>query len=176
MRNTFFSTLCLFILTSTVLFAQNMEKPSTIEQRLIAMEDRMAIEVVLNTFSNLADTKEINQQVLLFTKDGIVESIAKGQASTVLQGREQLKNAFSAFLENFHTVYHQNGQKTITLLGDHAEVTSYCRVILVGKQNEKEIKTTLYTIYKDLFVKEKGNWLIKHRTSNFVFREVEEVK
>lgn len=50
MRNTFFSTLCLFILTSTVLFAQNMEKPSTIEQRLSAMEDRMAIEVVLIPF------------------------------------------------------------------------------------------------------------------------------
>ncbi|WP_459515972.1 nuclear transport factor 2 family protein [Aquirufa regiilacus] len=153
-----------------------MEKPTTIEQRLNAIEDQMAIQVVLNTFSNLADTKEIDQQVLLFTKDGIVESIAKGQAPTDLLGREQLKNAFSAFLANFHTVYHQNGQQTITLLGDHAEATSYCRVILVGKQNNKEMKTTLYTIYKDIFVKENGNWLIKHRTSNFVSSEVEEVK
>ena len=38
------------------------------------------------------------------------------------------------------------------------------------------MKTTLYTIYKDEFVKENGQWLIKHRTSNFVWREVEEVK
>jgi SnoaL-like domain len=73
-------------------------------------------------------------------------------------------------------VYHQNGQQTIELNENKAEATSYCRVILVGKQNEKEMKTTLYTIYKDSFVKENGKWLIKHRTSNFVHREVEEMK
>jgi len=44
-------------------------------------------------------------------------------------------------------------------------VVSYCRAILVGKQNEKEMKTTLYTIYKDAFVKANGKWLIKQRLS-----------
>jgi len=47
-------------------------------------------------------------------------------------------------------------QQTINLQGNKAEAVSYCRVILVGKQNDKEIKTTLYTIYKDMFVKENG--------------------
>ena len=147
----------------------------TIEQRLTAIEDKMAIKYVVDEFSNLADTKEIDKQVLLFTEDGEVESITNGQ-SNVLKGRAQLKQAFSSFLANFHTVYHQNGQQTINLQGDKAEATNYCRVILVGKQNGKEMKTTLYTIYKDTFVKEAGKWLIKHRTSNFVHREVEEVK
>jgi hypothetical protein len=73
-------------------------------------------------------------------------------------------------------VYHQNGQQNINLMGDKAEAVSYCCVILVGKQNDKEMKTTLYTIYKDVFVKQNGKWLIKHRTSNFVHREVDEVK
>ena len=91
-------------------------------------------------------------------------------------GREQLKQAFSGFLSNFHTVYHQNGQQTINLQGNKAEATSYCRVILVGKQGEKEMMTTMYTIYKDILAKENGKWHIKHRTSNFVHREVEEVK
>ena len=148
----------------------------TIEQRLIAIEDKMAIKYVVDEFSNLADTKEIDKQVQLFTADGEVVSISNGQPSTPLKGREQLKEAFSGFLSNFHTVYHQNGQQTIDLQGDKAEAVSYCRVILVGKQNDKETKTTLYTIYKDNFVKEDGKWLIKHRTSNFVHREVEEVK
>ncbi|HEY5773948.1 MAG TPA: nuclear transport factor 2 family protein, partial [Chitinophagaceae bacterium] len=49
---------------------------------------------------------------------------------------------------------------TINLQGYTAEALSYCRVILVGKQGEKEMKTTLYTIYKDVFVKENGKWLI----------------
>lgn len=155
--------------------AQKMDN-KTVEQRLIAIEDKMAIKYVVDEFSNLADTKEIDKQVLLFTEDGEVQSISNGQPASVLKGREQLKQAFSGFLSNFHTVYHQNGQQTINLQGDKAEATSYCRVILVGKQNGKEMKTTLYTIYKDVFVKEAGKWLIKNRTSNFVHREVEEVK
>jgi hypothetical protein len=168
-------TVLALILLSTITFAQNMEKKS-IEQRIALIEDKMAIKYVVDEFSNLADTKEIDKQVLLFTEDGTVTSISNGQPSAPLKGREQLKQAFSAFLSNFHTVYHQNGQQTIELNENKAEATSYCRVILVGKQNEKEMKTTLYTIYKDSFVKENGKWLIKHRTSNFVHREVEEMK
>jgi len=171
----FITTAIAFTLLSIITFAQKMEKKS-IEQRIATIEDKMAIKYVVDEFSNLADTKEIDKQVLLFTKDGTVTSISNGQPSTPLKGREQLKQAFSSFLSNFHTVYHQNGQQTINLKGDKAEATSYCRVILVGKQNDKETKTTLYTIYKDAFVKEGGKWLIKERTSNFVHREVEDVK
>jgi hypothetical protein len=168
-------TVLALILLSTITFAQNMEKKS-IEQRIAAIEGKMAIKYVVDEFSNLADTKEIDKQVLLFTEDGTVTSISNGQPGAPLKGKEQLKQAFSAFLSNFHTVYHQNGQQTIELNENKAEATSYCRVILVGKQNEKEMKTTLYTIYKDSFVRENGKWLIKHRTSNFVHREVEEMK
>jgi len=165
----------LFLLFSTVTTAQKMDNKS-IEQRIAVIEDKMAIKYIVDEFSNLADTKEIDKQVLLFTEDGIVQSVSKDQPSSTLKGREQLKQAFSSFLSSFHTVYHQNGQQTINLQGNKAEAVSYCRVILVGKQNEKEMKTTLYTIYKDLFVKENGKWLISQRTSNFVRREVEEVK
>lgn len=156
-----------FLLLSTITIAQKMNNKS-IEQRLAAIEDKMAIKYVVDEFSNLADTKELDKQVLLFTEDGVVESSSNGQPPTLLKGREQLKQAFSGFLSNFHTVYHQNGQQTIELQGDKAEAVSYCRVILIGKQNDKATKTTLYIIYKDAFVKENGKWLIKHRTSNFV--------
>ena len=165
----------LFLLFSTITSAQKMDNKS-IDQRIAVIEDKMAIKYVVDEFSNLADTKEIDKQVMLFTEDGVVQSVSNGQPSSTLKGREQLKQAFSGFLSNFHTIYHQNGQQTINLQGNKAEAVSYCRVILVGKQNDKEMKTTLYTIYKDLFVKENGKWLISNRTSNFVRREVEEVK
>lgn len=168
-------TLFALLFLTTNLFAQNMNN-KTMEQRVAAIEDKMAIKYVVDEFSNLADTKEIDKQVLLFTGDGEVASTSNGQTN-VLKGRQQLQQAFSGFLANFHTVYHQNGQQTIEELSDNtAKATSYCRVILVGKQGDKEMKTTLYTIYKDEFVKENGKWLIRHRTSNFVHREVEEVK
>ncbi|MFV0592800.1 MAG: nuclear transport factor 2 family protein [Draconibacterium sp.] len=164
-----------FLFLNTLIFAQKMDN-SNLEQRVNAIEDKMAIKEVVDVFSNLADTKEIDKQVLLFTEDGVVESITNGQ-SNVLKGREQLKQAFSGFLSNFQVVYHQNGQQTIDeLTVKTAKTTSYCRVILVGKQDGKQMKTTLYTIYNDSFVKQDGKWLIAHRTSNFVWREVEEVQ
>lgn len=164
------------LLTSNLINAQTMETKST-QQRLLEIEDKMAIKNVVDVFSNLADTKEIDRQVLLFTEDGVVESVSMGQPSSTLKGRDQLKQAFSAFLSNFHTVYHQNGQQTIDELTENsAKTTSYCRVILVGEQDGKQTKTTLYTIYNDNFVKQNGQWLIKYRKSNFIWREVDDVK
>lgn len=65
------------ILVSLLFFnlsnAQTMN-PQNIEQRIAAIEDKMAIKNVVDVFSNLADTKEIDKQVLLFTEDGEVES------------------------------------------------------------------------------------------------------
>lgn len=151
-------------------FSPKAQTMKELTARITAIEDRIAIKNVVDTFSILADTKEIDRQVLLFTENGEVESKTNGQ-SMLIKGREQLKQAFSAFLANFHTVYHQNGQQTIDLNADKAEATSYCRVILIGKQNDKEMKTTFYIIYKDSFVKQDGKWLIAHRFSNFVTAE-----
>lgn len=150
---------------------------SSLERRIAIIEDKIAIKQVVDTFSELADTKEIDKQVQLFTKDGVVDSISNGKPGISLKGRKQLDEAFTAYLSNFHTVYHQNGQQTIDELTETtAKATAYCRVILVGKQDGKEMKTTMYVIYKDSFVKQNGQWLIQHRTSNFVRTEVEEVK
>ncbi len=171
-------SIVLFLLTAFFLAgnAQNKNQ-NTMESKIQTIEDKMAIKQVVDIFSNLADTKEIKKQVLLFTEDGVVESYSDGKQTSSLKGREQLEQAFSGFLSNFHTVYHQNGQQTIDeLTGNTAKTTSYCNVILVGEQNGKQMKTTMYTIYKDEFVKQNGQWLIKHRTSNFKWREVEEVK
>lgn len=172
MKNIILFTLLLFVKLST---AQNMDTTTT-EQRLSIIEDKMAIKNVVDVFSNLADTKEIDKQILLFTENGVVESYSNGKLSSSLKGRKQLKDAFSGFLSNFQIVYHQNGQQTIDLQGDKAIATSYCRVILIGEQEGKQIKTTLYTIYSDEFVKIDGLWLINLRKSNFVWRETEEVK
>lgn len=168
------------LLLSSILFvnflnAQTMST-KTPEQRIAAIEDKMAIKEVVDIFSNLADTKEIDKQVLLFTEDGIVES-GSGDRKMTLSGRKQLFDAFSGYLANFSIVYHQNGQQTIDeLTNNTAKATSYCRVVLVGEQNGKQMKTTMYVMYKDEFVKQNGKWLIKKRNSNFVRTEVEEVK
>lgn len=155
--------------------AQTMNNKN-LEQRIAIIENKMAIKHVVDEFSKLADTKEIDKQVLLFTEDGVVES-GSGDRKMTLTGRKQLLDAFYSYLANFSIVYHQNGQQTIDeLTANTAKTTSYCRVILVGNQNGKPTKITHYVIYHDEFVKQNGKWLIKKRNSNFVRTEAEEVK
>ena len=160
----------------TLIMGCSSEKNNTMneEKRIQTIEDKMAIKEVVDVFSNLADTKEIDKQVLLFTEDGVVQSYNDGELSSDLKGRKQLFDAFDGFLKNFKTVYHLNGQQTIDELTENtAKTTSYCHVILIGEQNDTPVKITMYTIYKDEFVKQNGKWLIKKRTSNFVHREME---
>lgn len=171
-------TLAVILLSaiSLVTNAQN-KNHNSMGTRIQAIEDKMAIKEVVDIFSNLADTKEIDKQVLLFTEDGVVKSYINGQLSSEVKGRTELNKAFSGFLANFHTVYHQNGQQTIDeLTATTAKTTSYCRVILVGERDGKQQKTTMYTIYKDDFVKQNGKWLIQNRISNFVRMEVADME
>ncbi|MBS0590427.1 MAG: nuclear transport factor 2 family protein, partial [Proteobacteria bacterium] len=45
-----------------------MSEPA-LTQRLQQLEDRVALKTLVDTFSNLADTKSVDEQVLLFTED-----------------------------------------------------------------------------------------------------------
>lgn len=125
------------MLSASQEFAQTIGT-KTLEQRIATIEDNMAIKQVVDVFSNLTDTKEIDKQVLDFTEDGIIESVSNGQPSSYLKGRERLKQPFSGFFTNFHTVYHQNGHQTIDEITENtAKATSYCRVILMANQDEE---------------------------------------
>jgi ketosteroid isomerase-like protein len=101
-------------------------------QRVQRIEDRTALKHLVDTFSNLADQKDVQKQLLLFTEDATVESITDGKSSSVLKGREQIGKAFAAYLANFETVYHINGQQTLDLRGDTAAGVLYCLVVLIG--------------------------------------------
>jgi len=66
-----------------------------------------------------------------------VISKVQGQPGLVLKGRKQIGDAFTAYLNNFETVYHINGQQTTTLMGDSAKEISYCLVVLIGNVQGK---------------------------------------
>jgi SnoaL-like domain len=148
--------------------AQKMSNED-LNKRITAIEDRIAIKNLVDTFSVLADVKNIDQQVLLFTENGTVESMRNGVAGNVLTGRKQIGDAFSGFLKNFDVVYHINGQLKLTLNGDKATGTSYCHVTLIGKNNGKTITTTMGVFYHDTYVKQGGRWYIAKRQSNFAW-------
>jgi hypothetical protein len=144
-------------------------------QRLQQLEDRAALKNLVDTFSNLADTKEVDKQVLLFTEDATVMSYSGGQMVSSLKGRKQIGETFSAYLANFETVYHMNGQQTVELQDDQASGVSYCLVVLIGREEGKQIRNTSGVVYKDRYVRRDGKWLIASRVSNFAWRSRDEV-
>jgi hypothetical protein len=160
----------LFIL-SILFFSSKAQNMKDINARITEIEDRIALKNLVDTFSVLADVKDIQKQVLLFTEDATVASIVQGKAGTPLIGRKQIGDAFTNYLNLFQTVYHINGQQTVTLNGDKASGISYCLVTLIGVENGKQMKTTSGVYYHDEYVKQNGHWLIATRTSTFAWQE-----
>ena len=91
---------------------------TSLEQRIQHMEDQAAIKRVVDTFSNLADVKDIATQMQLFTEDAIVETYFGDTLFASMRGREEIGRTFSSFIENFETMYHMNGQCTVEIDGD----------------------------------------------------------
>lgn len=149
---------------------------STQEKTMHQFEDRIALRELVDKFSILADQKDVHTQVQLFTPDAVLESFFQGKPSGSFRGRDAMEKAFGAYLANFHTVYHFNGQQVVTLNGDHATGVAYCTVTLIGNQNGKEIRTTMGVHYEDEFVRDKDHWLIAKREPYFDWQDRQELE
>jgi hypothetical protein len=148
---------------------------TNLEKRIEELENVRALRELVDNFSILADKKEVWKQTELFTKDATVESYANGTLVSSLKGTEQIGKAFDSFLANFETVYHINGQHVVSINGDKAEGTLYCRVDLISSENGKKINNASAVSYKDEYIYENGQWLIAKRTSNFVWSDRQEL-
>lgn len=131
------------------------------------LADRIELKNLVDTFSNLADTKEVDMQIQLFTDSAEVISYHGKEMTSSLKGRKELAGRFKAFLDNFDTVYHMNGQQTVDINGDEAIGTAYCMVVLVREENGRKVMTTHGVRYNDEYVRQGGKWLINKRVSHF---------
>ena len=132
------------------------------------IEDQLALKKLVDTFSNLADLKDVKSQMNLFTDDAQVISKTNNQ-NFESKGKKEIEKAFADYLALFDIVYHLNGQQTVEIKGDHATGISYCFVTLIGKgkKNQSGVR------YNDTYVKKNGKWLIKKRDSEFLFTSVD---
>ncbi|AWB24950.1 nuclear transport factor 2 family protein [Methylobacterium currus] len=145
------------------------------EARLRRLEDRADLKALVDTFSILADRKDIRSQVLLFTEDATVDSYVGDQRVSALKGREQLAAAFEGYLSRFETVYHQNGQQTVEIEGGRATGTAYCLTVLVGMQDGRRVMTTSGVTYADRYVRGEAGWLIAGRVTRLEWQRSEEL-
>ena len=141
------------------------------------LTNRLELKELVDTFSILADTKEVDLQLQLFKEDAEVSSSVKGKAGNTYQGRQEIDQAFSNYLNLFHTVYHINGQQTVTFTyGSHATGIAYCQVVLIRDENGKEIQLTQGVRYHDSYEKVDGTWLIAKRESNFMWARTDSIE
>ena len=129
-------------------------------------DDAEQLRHLFDRFAVLADDKDVAAQMELFTEDAVVVSRADGQV-TELEGRDAIGAAFSSFLSQFDTVFHQNGQHVVTLDGDRADGTGYSIVVLGNADG----RMTMGVIYSDDYVREDGGWKIARRESDFRWRD-----
>ena len=80
-----------------------------------AMEAKLEIKELVDTFSILADEKNVEAQALLFTDNAALISYQGEQKISEQHGREEIAAGCAAFLALFDTVYHMNGQQVVTL-------------------------------------------------------------
>lgn len=153
----------------------NAQNNKTIEQRIAELEDRVALKNLVDTFSNLSDTKEAELQAQLFTEDATVKTLIDGKVAVELKGRKQIAEVFGNFLATQETIYHMNGQQTVTLNGDSATGISYCQVAMIAIVDGKRMITQQGVRYNDEYQKIDGRWYIKNRISNFMWRDTREL-
>lgn len=166
---TFIIALLASILLSTSCTQQQTDSAGT------EIKDRLALKELVDTFSILADQKAVAAQTALFTPDAVVDSYRGGERVSSLKGREEIGNGFAAYLALFETVYHINGQQTVTIDGDRATGVSYCQVVLIRNQDGRRIMSTDGVYYNDEYVKADGRWLVAKRTSRFVWNDTREI-
>ena len=134
------------------------------------MMAKMELKELVDVFSNLADVKNAAAQGELFLPDGVLEfQMGFDGAIQNIVGREALVAAFAATINPCKSVYHINGQHTVTLNDDctEAEGTAYCQATLVNEEDGKDVMTTNYVRYTDLYAKVDGKWYIKRRRTTF---------
>lgn len=155
--------------------AQTMENVANTNAIEATMADRMALKELVDAFSCLADTKEVDKQEMLFTDSATVDSYRDGQLMSSITGRKDLAQRFGDFLARFETVYHINGQQVVSIHGDTATGTAYSQVVLISNDGGRRTMLTQGVRYDDEYVRRDGRWLIAHRTSHFTWSDSKEI-
>ena len=140
------------------------------------LEAKAELKDLVDTFSNLADVKDAAAQGELFLPDGWLEfQMGMDGEINKIEGREALVQAFASTINPCKAVYHINGQHTVTVNGDSAEGIAYCVATLVNDVDGKDIVTSNYVRYSDLYAKVDGKWYIKRRRTTFLISDKHEL-
>ncbi|MCT4456206.1 nuclear transport factor 2 family protein [Lactiplantibacillus paraplantarum] len=137
------------------------------------ISDRLELKTLVDNFSNYADTKDFDDQILLFTEDAVVNTIIDGKTVTHLEGRPEIQTAFEEATGASKSVFHMNGQQTVKLIDEtHAKGINYTLVNEITERDGKELPMQAGARYDDTYLKVAGVWQIDKRNTNFVWSNI----
>jgi uncharacterized protein (TIGR02246 family) len=127
------------------------------------LEDKDAIRDLMSAYCFCVDEGEFDQFAGLFTNDGTFEPGPQGK----YQGRKQIREFIASVVPlrgEGPARKHCTMNHMIKVNGSEAHALSY---IVVVRESEGEIITSLAGRYEDLVVKQDGEWRFKIRKIHF---------
>jgi len=173
MRCSMFPGVLAVLAVAMPVFAAAQAPGPTVEQRLQAVEDQLAIQRVLVDYAARQDARDYPGYAALFAKDGEWvngKNVYKGREA-ILKMLVGLYGAPPAGYVNTDS-YHISTNFQIDLKGDHATVHS--RHLLVMRGPKGEPTPSLAGRYEDEFVREDGQWKILRRVDTPVMPTMDE--
>lgn len=123
------------------------------------MPDEIAIQQLLNRYSEGCSLRDWDQVMSTFVEEGVWEVPAIGQH---VQGHAALRPAMSGFAEMFDYFVQINSPATIHVEGDHATARSIVREC--GKFSGKHEALEVLGYYADEIVRTSDGWKFARRT------------
>ncbi len=152
--------------------AAHAQEP-TLEQRVQALEDQLAIQRVITDYSAFLDARDYDGYVGLFTEDGVWQNGATRREGRA-QIREMLTGLFGEPDPDFvnRSSFHQIGNFEIDVDGDTARAKS--RFVFVWRGEGGAPTPALSGQYHDELVRVDGEWKIKRRVDHTIMPTAEE--
>lgn len=135
------------------------------------IQDRILLRELIDMVSILADQKNFQAQVQLFSENSISETVANGKTIMKLHGRNEMVDAFTEFIKDYDTVYHFNGQQQLKISGDIAKGTVYSLITLIQINNGIRVKTSVGAVYQDDYIRKDDRWYIEKRIGCFKWQD-----
>ena len=160
--------LCLVSVPATAALAD-----PTLEQRVQALEDQLAIQRVITNYSAFLDARDYDGYVGLFTEDGVWQN-----GSTRREGRAEIRAMLTGLFgepeAGFVNLasFHQIGNFEIDVDGDTARAKS--RFVFVWRGEGGAPTPALSGQYHDELVRVDGEWKIKRRVDHTIMPTAEE--
>jgi hypothetical protein len=138
----------------------------TVEERLLALEDRFSIINLKADYWRWADggwdreSHHAKNVAALFVEDGIFE--VKGVLKAV--GRAEIIELFDNFRERLPFMFHHGSSPTINVSGDTAQGEWHLIAMREKREQDERCTAEIYIVsyYNDEFVRTPDGWRFKH--------------